>query len=86
MSGRREGPAAGEGGPASQDIEPKLLEMLACPLTKGPLRWDRERRELVSPGARLAFPVRDGIPIMLASEARALEADETGPQQWPDGR
>lgn len=56
-------------------IEPKLLELLVCPLTKGSLRWDEERAELVSASARLAYPVRDGIPIMLPSEARALEED-----------
>lgn len=58
------------------DIDPKLLEMLACPLTKGPLEWDAERSELVSKAARLAYPVRDGIPIMLPSEARQLGEDE----------
>ncbi len=60
--------------PARQpDIDPKLLEMLACPLTKGPLSWDAENNELVSRAARLAYPVRDGIPIMLPSEARRIE-------------
>jgi uncharacterized protein YbaR (Trm112 family) len=54
------------------EIDPKLLELLACPLTKGPLKWDPEKRELVSNAARLAYPVRDGIPIMLPSEARRL--------------
>lgn len=53
--------------------DPKLLELLACPLTKGPLRWDAEAQELVSSAARLAYPVRDGIPIMLPSEARQLQ-------------
>lgn len=58
-------------------IDPKLLELLACPLTKGPLSWDAERGELVSRVARLAYPVRDGIPIMLPSEARPLtDADD----------
>jgi uncharacterized protein YbaR (Trm112 family) len=56
-------------------IDPKLLELLACPLTKGPLKWDAEKSELVSKAARLAYPVRDGIPIMLPSEARVLEDD-----------
>ncbi|WP_188908067.1 Trm112 family protein [Aureimonas endophytica] len=51
----------------------KLLDFLVCPVTKGPLRYDAERDELVSPAARLAFPVRDGIPIMLVSEARVLD-------------
>ncbi len=53
-------------------IDPKLLELLACPLSKGPLAWDAERGELISRVARLAYPVRDGIPIMLPSEARPL--------------
>jgi hypothetical protein len=54
-------------------IDPKLLEILVCPLTKGPLTYDRERQELVSERARLAYPVRDGIPIMLVEEARRLD-------------
>jgi uncharacterized protein len=54
-------------------IDPKLLEILVCPLTKRPLRYDPERQELVSEQARLAYPIRDGIPIMLADEARALD-------------
>lgn len=53
-------------------IDPKLLELLACPLTKGRLEWDSEHGELISRIARLAYPVRDGIPIMLPSEARQL--------------
>ncbi|MGE0501165.1 MAG: Trm112 family protein [Rhizobiaceae bacterium] len=60
-------------------IDPRLLELLACPLTKGPLRWDPEHSELVSEAARLAYPVRDGIPIMLASEARRIDPDATSP-------
>ncbi|MBB4230859.1 Trm112 family protein [Rhizobium mongolense] len=54
-------------------IDPKLLELLVCPLTKGTLRYDREHNELVSEKARLAYPIRDGIPIMLVSEARRLD-------------
>ncbi|MBN7778033.1 Trm112 family protein [Nitratireductor aquimarinus] len=54
-------------------MDGKLLELLVCPLTKGPLRWDRETGELVSKSAKLAYPVRDGIPIMLPSEARPLD-------------
>ena len=54
-------------------IDPKLLELLACPLSKGPLTWDPAASELVSKAARLAYPVRDGIPIMLPSEARQIE-------------
>ncbi len=54
------------------DIDPKLLEILVCPVTKGPLDYDRAARELVSRKAGLAYPVRDGIPIMLPEEARRL--------------
>lgn len=57
-------------------MDPKLLELLVCPVTKGPLRYDRERQELVSRSARLAYPVRDGIPVMLENEARPLTDDE----------
>jgi len=57
-------------------IDPKLLEILVCPLTKQPLRYDPERQELISEAARLAYPIRDGIPIMLADEARPLDSDE----------
>jgi hypothetical protein len=55
-------------------IDPKLLEILVCPLTKGKLRYDREEQELVSEQAQLAYPIRDGIPIMLVDEARQLDA------------
>ncbi len=61
-------------------IDVKLLELLACPLTKGPLAFDAERGELVSRLARLAYPVRDGIPILLPSEARAIEDPTPVPQ------
>jgi uncharacterized protein YbaR (Trm112 family) len=54
-------------------VDPKLLDLLVCPLTKGRLSFDRENNELVSQGARLAYPIRDGIPIMLMSEARKIE-------------
>ena len=54
-------------------IDPRLLEILVCPVTKGPLEYDRAARELVSRKAGLAYPVRDGIPIMLPDEARRLE-------------
>ncbi|MBW8908264.1 MAG: Trm112 family protein [Mesorhizobium sp.] len=57
-------------------VDPKLLELLACPLTKGPLTWDAERGELISRVAKLAYPVRDGIPVMLPSEARAIPAED----------
>ena len=53
-------------------IDPKLLELLVCPLTKERLDYDAERQELISRSARLAYPIRDGIPIMLPEEARAL--------------
>ena len=56
-------------------LDPRLLEILVCPLTRTPLRWDEEARELVSDAAGLAFPVRDGTPIMLAELARRLVAD-----------
>lgn len=54
-------------------IDPKLLEILVCPLTKQPLRYDAEAQELISDAAGLAYPIRDGIPIMLADEARPLD-------------
>lgn len=55
-----------------QDVDRKLLEILVCPLTKGPLKYDREAQELISERAGLAYPIRDGIPIMLELEAREL--------------
>jgi uncharacterized protein len=61
--------------PASE-IDPRLLEILVCPLTKGPLTYNRAKQELVSAQAGLAFPVRDGIPIMLVDEARPLDDAE----------
>ena len=57
-------------------IDPKLLEILVCPLTKSTLEYDRERQELISRSARLAYPIRDGIPIMLPEEARKLDEAE----------
>ena len=57
-------------------MDPKLLELLVCPVTKGPLDYDREKHELISRSARLAYPVRDGIPIMLENEARTLPDEE----------
>jgi uncharacterized protein YbaR (Trm112 family) len=54
-------------------VDPRLLEILVCPLTRTTLRYDRARNELISTAAGLAFPIRDGIPIMLAEEARPLE-------------
>ncbi len=60
---------------AKRKVDPKLLEILVCPLTKGPLRYDPDADELISDKAKLAFPIRDGIPIMLADEARPLDED-----------
>ena len=54
-------------------MDPKLLEILVCPVTKGPLVYDRDKQELISKSARLAYPIRDGIPIMLVDEARKLD-------------
>ena len=54
-------------------VDPRLLEVLVCPVTRGPLTYDRDREELVSAGAKLAFPIRDGVPIMLAEEARQID-------------
>jgi uncharacterized protein YbaR (Trm112 family) len=57
----------------SSAVDPRLLEILVCPLTKTQLRYDREHQELVSEAARLAYPIRDGIPIMLPDEARKID-------------
>lgn len=57
-------------------MDSRLLDILVCPLTKGPLRYDKARQELISSSARLAYPIREGIPIMLESEARALDDDD----------
>ena len=73
---RKEPEPEREAGRTRRAVDPRLLEMLACPLTKMPLSWNAERGELVSRAARLAFPVRDGVPIMLPSEARRLDEDE----------
>ena len=54
-------------------VDPRLLEVLVCPVTRGRLTYDRDRQELVSKSAKLAFPIRDGVPIMLAEEARKLD-------------
>ena len=54
-------------------VDPRLLEVLVCPVTRGVLTYDRQANELVSKGAKLAFPIRDGVPIMLAEEARQLD-------------
>ncbi|SHE75314.1 hypothetical protein SAMN02745117_00790 [Lampropedia hyalina DSM 16112] len=57
-------------------MDTKLLELLVCPVTKGPLRYNREQQELISRSARLAYPVRDGIPVLLEEEARTLSDEE----------
>ena len=57
-------------------MDTKLLELIVCPVTKGPLEFDRDRQELISRSARLAYPVRDGIPVLLENEARTLSDDE----------
>jgi uncharacterized protein YbaR (Trm112 family) len=57
-------------------VDPKLLEILVCPVTKGPLAYDRKNQELISKSARLAYPIRDGIPVMLEDEARRLTPEE----------
>jgi len=59
-------------------MDTKLLELLVCPVTKGPLEFDFARQELISRSARLAYPVRDGMPVMLESEARVLTDEELG--------
>jgi uncharacterized protein len=59
-----------------REPDPKLLEIIVCPVTKMPLTYDRDKRELISRAARLAYPIRDGIPIMLPEEARALTDDD----------
>lgn len=54
----------------------KLLDILVCPVTKGPLRYDKDKQELISTSARLSYPIRDGIPVMLEDEARAISEEE----------
>ncbi len=57
-------------------MDPKLLDILVCPVSKAPLEWDKEREELICRASGLAYPVRDGIPVMLESEARSLTSEE----------
>lgn len=57
-------------------MDKKLLEILVCPVTKGPLHYDKENQELISKSARLAYPIRDGIPVMLEDEARSVSDEE----------
>lgn len=61
-----------------QWMDTKLLELIVCPVTKGPLTWDTDTQELRSRSARLAYPVRDGIPVLLENEARPLTDEELG--------
>lgn len=58
------------------DVDPRLLEVLVCPISHGPLDYDRQKGELISRKARLAYPIRDGVPVMLAEEARTLDEGE----------
>jgi uncharacterized protein YbaR (Trm112 family) len=62
--------------PLGVDVDPRLLEILVCPVSRGPLEYDRAKGELVSRRARLAYPIRDGVPIMLPEEARELGEGE----------
>jgi len=66
---------------SERKVDPKLLEILVCPLTKGPLRYDAAAAELISDQAQLAYPIRDGIPIMLIDEARTLDGSAPNPPQ-----
>ncbi|MEY4255247.1 MAG: tetraacyldisaccharide-P 4-kinase [Pseudomonadota bacterium] len=58
------------------DVDPRLLEVLVCPISHGPLDYDRQKGELISRKAQLAYPIRDGVPVMLAEEARTLDEGE----------
>ncbi len=73
MSDDTQGTDKAPDGERGQQVDPKLLEILVCPMTQGPRRYDREHQELVSESAGLAYPIREGIPIMLIDEARALD-------------
>ncbi len=57
-------------------MDMQLLDILVCPVTKGPLKYDRDKQELISTSARLSYPIRDGIPVMLEEEARSISDDE----------
>ena len=74
MSGEEDRPAAA--GEVERGVDPRLLELLVCPLTKTSLDYDAERQELISRVARLAFPIRDGVPMMTVEAARRLDDDE----------
>ena len=62
--------------PSAPEVDPRLLEILVCPVSRGPLEYDRARGELISRSARLAYPIRNGVPIMLPEEARELAEGE----------
>ena len=79
MNAQDERPPAKDEGGKPAGVDPKLLEILVCPLTKGPLRYDRDNQELISEQAGLAYPIRDGIPIMLVDEARRLDDEPEDP-------
>ena len=72
---KRPAKTAGKAIDPKLEIDVRMLELLTCSLTKGPLIWDPAKGELVSRSAKLAYPVRDGIPVMLPSEARVIEGD-----------
>ena len=74
-TGARKGPAH-SAAPTAAGVDPKLLELLVCPVSKGPLVYEQDKAELVSPAAGLAYPIRDGIPVMLPEEARTLDISE----------
>lgn len=59
------------------DMDPRLLEILVCPVTRGRLEYDRDAQELISRAARLAYPIRDGVPVMLVDDARVIEDSES---------
>ena len=69
-------PAAPPFAELTVEVDPRLLEVLVCPVTHGTLKYDRAKAELISPSARLAYPIRDGVPIMLPEEARELGEGE----------
>jgi len=75
MTDQKPTPESGSTEAPPLTVDPKLLEILVCPVTRGPLIYDRARQELISEQAGLAYPIREGIPIMLAEEARPLDDD-----------
>lgn len=74
QTGAQPGTQADKDAETEAGVDPRLLEILICPVSRGPLTYDREANELVSRAAGLAFPIRDGVPVMLADEARAIGA------------